>query len=224
MWQRNASKRAIGIGVGIGIICVAIGLWTVVTRPTITHDQLSERSQQFLVEHGKDVATQEVEFGDEKEYTQNQTYDEHCYSFAMPFKSKLARVEDPVDSCTTRLLTKEPISRVAIHMQVAQSPLGEDPAITMRRAAVDQYTETAIKTDKFGTVLRFNSEDAVTLFWQVADKTVTIGFTGLTDPATVDVQRLTNLIESFQLVTKPAPSRTYEEQSITPTPATQSVY
>lgn len=224
MLQKNANKRAIGIGVSIGLVCVAISFWKFTSRSTITLDQLSERSQQFLTEHGKDVATQEVEFGDEKGYEQNHAYDRSCYSFQMPFKSKLARVEDPDDSCTTRLLTKEPISRIAIQVKATQSPLAEDPAITMRRANSDQYSETAIKTAKFGTVLRFDSEDAVTIFWQTAGQTVTIGFTGLTDPATVDVKRLTNLIESFQLVTKPEAPRTYETPFITTAPATQSAY
>lgn len=219
----NAHK-AIGIGVGIGAVCVVVAIsWWYFARPVQNPTVLSERSQQFMAEHGKDIATQEVSFDDQKEYQQDTAYDQHCYSFEMPFKSIAARMEDPADSCITRLMTKEPISRVAIQAKTAQNALAEDPAITMRRANSNQYHETVLLTKKFGEVLRFNGEDAVTLFWQTAGKTITIGFTGLTDPATVDDSRLIKLIESFQLVTAPAAIRTYEATSSTPS-ATDSAF
>lgn len=217
------ARQAVIVGVSVGSVClVGVLIWWFMTQPRVVGSQLSERSQQFMAEHGADIAVEEVSF-DQKEYVDNQTYDEFCYSFQMPFKSAQARIEDPAESCIVRLLTKDPISRVAIQAKTEPNPLTEDPAITMRRANTEQYRETSIQTARFGQALRFDGDGAVTVFWQSAGKTITIGFTGLTDPATVDIERLRQLIDSFQLVTTPSAVRTYVTPSTTTT-ATQSAF
>lgn len=220
MVVRNAKKLAVSIGVMSGLLVAGLVVsWQYSTHLSESNlDTLTERSQQFLTEHGKDVATQKIEFGDQQAYNQSDhAYDAACFSMVMPFKSKPARVEEPVEDCILRLLTAEPISRVAIQVKSRQATLSEDPAITMRRANQHEYQESQLQTERYGQVLRFDAQDAIAIFWQTTDKTITVGFTGLTDPATVDDAQLLRLIESFQLNTTPTKIKIYEAPNQTKT-------
>jgi hypothetical protein len=218
MSKLNAKQRAVMIGIiiGVGVLMVGAGLYWWGLRQGVITGQLSTRSQQFLESHPDSLTETTVDFGDGTAFTKDLAIDGACFSAVIPFLSKESPLEErAAQSCTIRLMTQQPTSRLVISARPFEGKLADDPAIQLRRQANFGYKESSISATRYQTVARFDDKETVSVFWLTAGKMMTIAFTGLADTTKIDTDRLISLIDSIVLNSKPIRINTYDASSST---------
>lgn len=213
MLKLNAKQIAVVTGGVSGLVVLLIigVVYGARIRQGVVTNQLSDRSKEFLDSHAGSLAETAVDFGDGKAFTENLAVDGACFSLVVPFASKLSPADDgAAQSCTVRLVTQQPTSRLVISSRPFDGKLADDPAIQLRRQTSFGFKESSISATKYPTVVRFDDKETVSIFWLTAGKMMTIAFTGLADTTKVDTDRLVVLIQSIILNTKPTQVKNYD--------------
>lgn len=166
------------------------------------NDDISQRAQEFIAQQQKDEGSlwQEQNFTPSpSSSTEKLVLMSNCFSVEVPFIVHNTKVENEAKGCTVRTRVTSPASQLVISSSTFENSLDEVSSVTMRRLDTVKFKEKKISIDKFDESLRFDEQDATTLFFKKGDLLITLAFTGMAQKELLSDDIIESVVSSLVL-------------------------
>ncbi|MBP7768607.1 hypothetical protein KA082_02110 [Candidatus Woesebacteria bacterium] len=149
---------------------------------------LSQRAMDFITTQKKDTNSEWSELNFDKNntaYTQEQmgtTYATPCFSVTFTVSTTSTKTDTENKKCILRTRVISPSTQLVLSSEILTTKLEEQSSIMLRKREKDKFVERVFTVPQFDQSLRFDEENAITLFLLKKDILIVVAFTDLSQP------------------------------------------